>query len=135
MSSQISKSSLKSLLLRAAVIPRSLPKTETLNYIMLCSQFALTHLFDKGVVLKVLFWYKKGQTICTLCLFLITKMLLSSYPHLPIHKRPKRTIRSQKAIEKSIQNHKKFRSKLKTAYKTIQTNQISTPIIRCGIKS
>ena len=28
---------------------------------MLCSQFALTHLFDKGVVLKVLFWYEKGQ--------------------------------------------------------------------------
>lgn len=56
MSSQISKSSLKFLLLQAAVIPRSLPKTETLNYgIMLCSQFALTHLFDKGVVLKVLF--------------------------------------------------------------------------------
>ena len=66
MSSQISKSSLKFLLLQAAVIPRSLPKTETLNYgIMLCSQFALTHLFDKGVVLKVYFDIKKDKKICT----------------------------------------------------------------------
>lgn len=66
---------------------------------------------------------------------LITKMLPSSVPPLPIHKRQKGSIRSQKTIEKIIQNHKKIWSKLKTAYETIQTNQFSTPIIGWSIQS